>query len=297
MLVKREAMLVVRERAGKNPKQELADRWKARDRLDEYTPRSDLEQRPPMDLAAPLLHGMLDSAMVMGYATGSVGSIETEQVGDFEYQVRYDIKRKKRSSWGENPSRFLSYMEIGGRQKVKWTPDLEARIAAHWDGIGYASRLDIALGHQFHPDDARRIARRNWQRLRTEKPSWIGDDFASAVLKDMGGVGENPHGRSNSNRYSPGPWDIHGEVDGDYYVHAANRVCNIPIPSGYYQSPAEREANARLIASSPRLLEFAEATQKELTAALERGDSGRIAEAAERAARVAGQVVQLAIRG
>lgn len=53
---------------------------------------------------------------------------------------------------------------------------------------------------------------------------------------------------------TPGPWEIHGEVEKDYYVHGANRICTIPKPSGYYQSPAEREANACLIAAAPELL-------------------------------------------
>ena len=59
-------------------------------------------------------------------------------------------------------------------------------------------------------------------------------------------------------QYTPAPWDIAGSTaDSWFYVHGANKVCELPKPSGYYQSPAEREANARLIAAAPELLESA----------------------------------------
>lgn len=54
---------------------------------------------------------------------------------------------------------------------------------------------------------------------------------------------------------SPGPWAVHGGPgEPIHYVHGANRVAVIPEPSGYYQSPLERESNARLIAAAPDLL-------------------------------------------
>lgn len=67
-------------------------------------------------------------------------------------------------------------------------------------------------------------------------------------------------------KHSPGPWAIHGStVEPLFYVHAANKVCIIPKPSGYTQSPAEREANARLIAAAPNLLEAVKLLQAALT--------------------------------
>ena len=166
-------------------------------------------------------------------------------------------------------------MEVGGRQSVKWTPDLEARIAAYWNGLDYASRLDIALGHQFHPDDARRIARQGWQRLRTEKPSWIGDDFASAVLKDMGGVEKNPRTPEQERElvrmkariltppgvrdypadepraaHTPGPWRI-----GDAMNTIFGPPTGAPSPEtvAHVAPTPNRRANARLIAAAPEL--------------------------------------------
>jgi len=56
--------------------------------------------------------------------------------------------------------------------------------------------------------------------------------------------------------HSPGPWEIHGDITRqNYYIHGANRICDIVKPSGFYRSPAETEANARLIAAAPALLE------------------------------------------
>ena len=54
---------------------------------------------------------------------------------------------------------------------------------------------------------------------------------------------------------SPGPWAIHGdETRQAFYVHGANVICDMRKPSGFYRSPAETEANARLIAAAPDLL-------------------------------------------
>ena len=59
--------------------------------------------------------------------------------------------------------------------------------------------------------------------------------------------------------FTPGPWEIHGSLaEPLYYVHGANAICDMRKPSGFYRSPAETEANARLIAAAPELLEALE---------------------------------------
>lgn len=99
----------------------VPDRIDARNRLDEYTP-TQYEQRPPMELAAPLLHGMLASAITSGYVHGSIGSEEIEQVGDFEYSVKYLIKRKKRGPW-QNPHGDAPSESVPGVWNV-WVRDI-----------------------------------------------------------------------------------------------------------------------------------------------------------------------------
>lgn len=57
------------------------------------------------------------------------------------------------------------------------------------------------------------------------------------------------------NKYTPGPWHVAERVDdGDvlYTVEADN------LPVAYIYRKAEREANARLIAAAPELLEALE---------------------------------------
>lgn len=55
--------------------------------------------------------------------------------------------------------------------------------------------------------------------------------------------------------HTPGPWDIHGDPhSATYYVHGANRVCDLAKPQGFSRTPRETEANARLIAAAPDLL-------------------------------------------
>lgn len=55
--------------------------------------------------------------------------------------------------------------------------------------------------------------------------------------------------------HTPGPWEVHGTtVDQDFYIHGANRICDMTKPQGFYCSPKERESNARLIAAAPELL-------------------------------------------
>lgn len=55
--------------------------------------------------------------------------------------------------------------------------------------------------------------------------------------------------------HTPGPWDIHGDPhSATYYVHGANRVCDLVKPQGFSRTPRETEANARLIAAAPDLL-------------------------------------------
>lgn len=56
-------------------------------------------------------------------------------------------------------------------------------------------------------------------------------------------------------KHSPGPWDIHDTASLETSIYAANKVCTLAKPSGFYRSPAETEANARLIAAAPELLE------------------------------------------
>lgn len=59
---------------------------------------SECAQRPPLDLIEKGMHEMLDSALTMGYATGSIGSTLKEEDEHFTYEVSYTIRRKS-SSW------------------------------------------------------------------------------------------------------------------------------------------------------------------------------------------------------
>lgn len=62
--------------------------------------------------------------------------------------------------------------------------------------------------------------------------------------------------QTNAPAWSPGPWDIHGDITRQaYYVHGANAICDMRKPSGFYRSPRETEANARLIAAAPEMAE------------------------------------------
>jgi len=63
-------------------------------------------------------------------------------------------------------------------------------------------------------------------------------------------------------RHTPGPWEVHGDTTSQlFYVHGSNAVCDIRRGSGQYgdgrfhRTPAEDEANARLIAAAPKLAE------------------------------------------
>ena len=66
--------------------------------------------------------------------------------------------------------------------------------------------------------------------------------------------------------YTPGPWEVHGDCTKQtFYVHGANAICDIRRGAGskhgdsrFSRSPAEDEANARLIAAAPDLLEALE---------------------------------------
>jgi hypothetical protein len=164
---------------------------------------------------------------------------------------------------------------------------------AEWEAL-HAKVTDWVVNHL---DSTRKFSQReavmmvrNLEGVEVEEGGFY-TDAREAIEHQMKLAQKNPRHRSSSNSHTPGPWSV-----------ASTQAREIIYERGIIARPdlglprAEVEANARLIASSPRLLEFAEGTQKELTAALDRGDSGRIAEAAERAARIAGQVIQLATR-
>ncbi len=49
-------------------------------------------------------------------------------------------------------------------------------------------------------------------------------------------------------KHSPEPWSIHGDSTAqDFYIHGANRICDLTKPQGFYRSPVETEANAARI--------------------------------------------------
>lgn len=52
------------------------------------------DQRPPLHLIEKGMHELLDSALTMGYATGSVGTTYEEEDDHFKYEVSYTITRK-----------------------------------------------------------------------------------------------------------------------------------------------------------------------------------------------------------
>lgn len=52
-----------------------------------------LAHRPPKQLFAPVLHDMLESAMIMSAATGSVGGTHEEKVGEFVMKASFQIAR------------------------------------------------------------------------------------------------------------------------------------------------------------------------------------------------------------
>ena len=67
---------------------------------------------------------------------------------------------------------------------------------------------------------------------------------------------EAPTVKGIREKWTPGPWEVHGYAHvGDFYIHGANKICDVVNPSGFYRSPKETEANARLIAAAPELLE------------------------------------------
>lgn len=78
-----------------------------------------------------------------------------------------------------------------------------------------------------------------------------------------------------STKHSPGPWEVDERFTKEsgrhaqYRIFAANLVCTLEVPIGFYRSPAESEANARLIAAAPELLA---ALQALYTAEEEYGD-------------------------
>lgn len=68
--------------------------------------------------------------------------------------------------------------------------------------------------------------------------------------------------QTHTPRHSPGPWEVHGDYTQQlFYVHGANNICDIHRgaaslygDSRFSRSPAEDEANARLVAAAPDLL-------------------------------------------
>lgn len=66
--------------------------------------------------------------------------------------------------------------------------------------------------------------------------------------------------------HSPGPWEIDerflaNDTQPNFRIFAANLVCELAKPQGFYRAPAENEANARLIAAGPDLLAALEFTR------------------------------------
>ena len=62
-------------------------------------------------------------------------------------------------------------------------------------------------------------------------------------------------------KHTPGPWEVDerilaGQRQPNFRIFAANQVCELTTPEGFYRSPAETEANARLIAAAPEMLEL-----------------------------------------
>lgn len=60
-----------------------------------YVP-DEFAQRPPLETVEKRMHEMLDSALVNGYVTGSIGATFREEDDHFTYEVSFTIKRKKK---------------------------------------------------------------------------------------------------------------------------------------------------------------------------------------------------------
>ena len=71
-------------------------------------------------------------------------------------------------------------------------------------------------------------------------------------------------------KHSAGKWKIDARFLANdpkhcnYRIFAANQVCELTKPQGFYRSPAETEANARLIAAAPALLAALQACESAL---------------------------------
>jgi hypothetical protein len=73
----------------------MADKYALMDKIERARAKiGELDQRPRMKLAEPLLVEMLKSAIVQGYVSGSVGAGESEDFGDWVFEVEYSIHRK-----------------------------------------------------------------------------------------------------------------------------------------------------------------------------------------------------------
>lgn len=56
----------------------------------------DLAQRPKRGAMAPLLQAMLDEAVTMACATGSIGGSQHDSAGGYEFAVSFHVRRKDR---------------------------------------------------------------------------------------------------------------------------------------------------------------------------------------------------------
>ena len=97
-------------------------------------------------------------------------------------------------------------------------------------------------------------------------------------------------------KHSPGPWEVDERFlaaspkQSNFRIFAANQVCELTTPSGFYRSPAETEANARLIEAAPDLLAALEGLFEHCVMIHKHwgeGSNQREADAAQNAARAA----------
>lgn len=78
-----------------------------------YVP-GEFDQRPPLEEIEKRMHKLLDSALIHGFATGSIGTTFVSEDDHFVYNVSYTIRRKKRKGIRVHGSRFARAGEKAG---------------------------------------------------------------------------------------------------------------------------------------------------------------------------------------
>lgn len=61
------------------------------------------DQRPPLEVCEKRMHGLLDSALIHGFASGSIGTTFSEEDEHFTFEVSYTIRRKRRKGFSGSP--------------------------------------------------------------------------------------------------------------------------------------------------------------------------------------------------